>query len=249
VDSTDWEPFPTTTDTDNPRKYPPDIHNESSKDALCSVLGSPSPKYIAAMAQGNTTAYSVTESFLQHLTAKYPQGKVFDLDGVSPSSLGEPMEAVYEARPCVPAFWGGPELHTGDRRDEPETTARLSSCFPEAKSVVFIPLWDWNKGEWLAGTIIWSRDSERPLELEEFNYFKVFGDTIISEIARVKTFELEKSKSDFVSSISHELRSPLHGMLASAELLLGTPLQSEQHDLVKMLETCGLTLLDTMNHL
>jgi hypothetical protein len=42
---------------------------------------------------------------------------------------------------------------------------------------------------------------------------------------------------------------PLHGMLASAELLTANDLQPAQYDIVKMVETCGLTLLDTMNHM
>ncbi|OKL58128.1 hypothetical protein UA08_06433 [Talaromyces atroroseus] len=246
LESTDWEPFPTTVDTDNASNSPP-----NTKDALCKVLSSPLPKFGHATTQDDTTIYSITESFLQHLITKYPRGKVFDLDGILPSSPDEPVDADHEATSHIRAraFWGSPESHKSDPSDVAETAARLLSYFPEAKSVIFLPLWDWNKGQWLAGTLIWSRDSERPLELEEFNYFKVFGDTIISEVARVTTFEQEKSKSGFISSVSHELRSPLHGMLASAELLLGTPLQPEQHDLVKMLETCGLTLLDTMNHL
>ncbi|TIA03646.1 hypothetical protein D6C81_10666 [Aureobasidium pullulans] len=41
-------------------------------------------------------------------------------------------------------------------------------------------------------------------------------------------------KSDFVSSLSHELRSPLHGCLAAAELLRETKLDATQTDLVTM---------------
>ncbi|KAL3456616.1 hypothetical protein BJX64DRAFT_281184 [Aspergillus heterothallicus] len=129
--------------------------------------------------------------------------------------------------------------------------ARLSRCFPQAKSLLFIPLWDWNKGQWLAGTFVWTRatDNERSLGLDELNYFKVFGDSIISEIARLTWAQKEKSKFDLISSVSHELRSPLHGMLANAELLSASTLHPDQREIVKALETSGITLLDTMNHL
>lgn len=128
---------------------------------------------------------------------------------------------------------------------------RLANYFPQAKSLLFVPLWDWNKGQWLAGTFVWTRDSdqERSLGLDELHYFKVFGDSIISEIARLDWTQKEKSKFDLISSMSHELRSPLHGMLANAELLSASSLQPEQREAMKALETCGITLLDTMNNL
>ena len=48
---------------------------------------------------------------------------------------------------------------------------------------------------------------------------------------------------------SHELRSPLHGILASAELLQESSTGANQTELISMVDSCGRTLLDTMNHL
>lgn len=61
--------------------------------------------------------------------------------------------------------------------------------------------------------------------------------------------DTEATKSDFVSSLSHELRSPLHGCLAAVEILRDTTLDQAQTDLVEMIESCSSTLLYTMNHL
>ena len=72
---------------------------------------------------------------------------------------------------------------------------------------------------------------------------------MISEVCRIHWTASENSKFDFVTSISHELRSPLHGILASAELLRDIPLQAAQRDMVNMISTSGLTLLDTIDHL
>ncbi|THY82312.1 hypothetical protein D6C95_08803 [Aureobasidium pullulans] len=58
----------------------------------------------------------------------------------------------------------------------------------------------------------------------------------------------QAAKSDFVSSLSHELRSPLHGCLAAAELLRETTLDATQTDLVTMIQACSSTLLYTLNH-
>ncbi|KAL4994457.1 hypothetical protein BDV10DRAFT_176772 [Aspergillus recurvatus] len=155
-------------------------------------------------------------------------------------------------RELITALPQGGVLHPDvDSDDLDLLEIRLAKSFPQAKSLLFIPLWDWNKGQWLAGTFVWTKDGdqERALGLDELHYFKVFGDSIISEIARLDWSQKEKSKFNLISSVSHELRSPLHGMLANAELLSASLLQPEQRETVNALQTCGITLLDTMNHL
>lgn len=152
----------------------------------------------------------------------------------------------------IAALPQGGVLHPDEDSPDPSLlSTQLVKHFPQAKSLLFIPLWDWNKGQWLAGTFVWTKDSdqERSLGLDELHYFKVFGDSIISEIARLDWSQKEKSKFDLISSMSHELRSPLHGILANAELLSASGLQPEQREAMKALETCGITLLDTMNNL
>jgi len=59
----------------------------------------------------------------------------------------------------------------------------------------------------------------------------------------------DTAKSKFISSVSHELRSPLHGILGSVECLQDTELDTFQENLVHTVETCGKTLLDTIDHL
>jgi signal transduction histidine kinase/CheY-like chemotaxis protein len=46
---------------------------------------------------------------------------------------------------------------------------------------------------------------------------------------------------------SHELRSPLHGVLAATEMLKDTNLDQYQSSLLETVDACGRTLLDTMN--
>jgi signal transduction histidine kinase len=48
--------------------------------------------------------------------------------------------------------------------------------------------------------------------------------------------------------ISHELRSPLHGILAAAEFLEDTNLDSFQKSLTKTQVICGRTLLQVIEH-
>lgn len=71
----------------------------------------------------------------------------------------------------------------------------------------------------------------------------------MTEVSREDTLKSDKAKTDFISSISHELRSPLHGILGSAEMLREGSLELRQSDLLQGIETCGKTLLDTVDHL
>lgn len=55
-------------------------------------------------------------------------------------------------------------------------------------------------------------------------------------------------QSVLISSVSHELRTPLHGILAAAELLADTPLDSNQISFLRTVQTCGNSLIETVNH-
>ncbi|KAL4883144.1 hypothetical protein BJY04DRAFT_27571 [Aspergillus karnatakaensis] len=169
--------------------------------------------------------FNISEKLLDDLMSSFPQGHIFDLSDLTPSE--------WNFNPT----------------DSTDLCRQLAYHFPCANSVLFSPIWDWNKSRWLAGTLVWTSDVFRALGADELHYFKAFGDSIISEVARVDWATTQKSKSAFMSSVSHELRSPLHGILASAELLGTASLPPQQQHLVGMVEACGLTLLDTLNHL
>jgi signal transduction histidine kinase len=59
----------------------------------------------------------------------------------------------------------------------------------------------------------------------------------------------DQAKSDFILSISHELRSPLHGILASMEFLQDTAVDLLQNSMIDTIEQCRRTLLDTIQHI
>lgn len=68
-------------------------------------------------------------------------------------------------------------------------------------------------------------------------------------VARLASIAADRQKGDFIGSISHEFRSPLHGILASAEFLADTESDAFQSSLVDTILSCGRTLLDTINHI
>ena len=53
----------------------------------------------------------------------------------------------------------------------------------------------------------------------------------------------------FISSVSHELRSPLHGVLAGVELLQESNLNAFQEEMTTTISMAGKTLLDTINNI
>jgi signal transduction histidine kinase len=81
----------------------------------------------------------------------------------------------------------------------------------------------------------------------ELACLKSFCSNMVFEYKRAETIKVEKQKSDFVSRISYEMRSPLHGVLACAELPIDTDLTTYQRSLAETVGSCGRKLLDTNN--
>ncbi|ODN82062.1 hypothetical protein L202_02378 [Cryptococcus amylolentus CBS 6039] len=86
------------------------------------------------------------------------------------------------------------------------------------------------------------------LEGYELQFLRAIGVIILSAVLRRRMVMADKTKSILISSVSHELRTPLHGILASAELLSDTPLDSNQLSFLKTVQTCGNSLIETVNH-
>jgi signal transduction histidine kinase/ActR/RegA family two-component response regulator len=57
------------------------------------------------------------------------------------------------------------------------------------------------------------------------------------------------AKTDFLSNISHEVRTPLNGVLAVADVLARTRLDERQAEMVNLIGTSGRTLLRVMDDL
>ena len=65
--------------------------------------------------------------------------------------------------------------------------------------------------------------------------------------ARDTAMEASRAKSDFLASMSHEIRTPMNSIIAVAELLSKTPLNSQQQRYVQVCSTAGDTLLTLIN--
>ncbi|KAK1043503.1 hypothetical protein LTR74_018421, partial [Friedmanniomyces endolithicus] len=197
---------------------------------------------------------ALDRDLMRLMLLKYPLGQIFTFD-----RFGEVSERVGRNATDASSVPGSSydalvikRRHDVDADcvDVDDLAARLFSCMGVACSVAFFPLWDFQQDRWFASGVAWTTDLTRVLDQDDLNYFAAFGHSIMAETLKVQASALSSAKSDFISSISHELRSPLHGILASLELLQETlALDYDSSSMLDNAYSCGTMLLDTMNNL
>ena len=124
----------------------------------------------------------------------------------------------------------------------------LDIC-PGARTIVFFPLWDPQRDRWSIGGLAWLNTLSGTLQVDDITYLTAFGRCVMNEKSRLDAITAGRAKANFISSVSHELRSPLHGVLASAEALQDTNTNYTQDDLIRTITVCGEVLLDTTDQM
>uniref|UniRef100_A0A0B7K6R3 histidine kinase n=1 Tax=Bionectria ochroleuca TaxID=29856 RepID=A0A0B7K6R3_BIOOC len=213
---------------------------------------------------------SITEAFLANLLRKYPQGTTFKFDAeggllssdssgdegiplLASSSLSSRTKSTEDLKAAsLPPSASAEQQQVTSRakRSRSQEGKALRDAFPNARSVLFSPVWDSRKDGWYAAAFAYTHREGRSFSVTgELSYVRAFGAVVASEIQKLNTLSADQAKADALGSLSHELRSPLHGVLLSAELMMDTDMDIHQGNLAHTIETCSRTLLDTIDHL
>ena len=168
----------------------------------------------------------ISEKVLKSLLRRYPNGQIwhFNADGDA-SDEDDEDETIHESQST--AYAAAPRSAGSDhepKQSKTPTTKRatkrararkrdgraIQAIFPGIRSLVFLGMWDPHQERWFGASIAVSYSSMRIFSAQhELSYVAAFCDVVLAEIGRLEAQELGRSKNDFVSSISHELRSPL----------------------------------------
>ncbi|KAF2659934.1 hypothetical protein K491DRAFT_590246 [Lophiostoma macrostomum CBS 122681] len=214
---------------------------QAEQDKPCTVLGI-DMKY-------ETVRSFMGEGALRHLLRTYQHGQIFNFDDDMPPSPPTSHLSSTEVGSSTEFSSSAGIAKLSETPKSQDDDVLLREMFPKARSLVLYPLWDPHRDRWFAGAIIWSCDSMRVFTRDtELSYLAAFSNSIMAEVARLDTKLADAAKGDFISSISHELRSPLHGILGTLELLKETSIDHFQMSMLNTIETCGKTLLETINH-
>ncbi|RBA10630.1 hypothetical protein FPRO05_05219 [Fusarium proliferatum] len=232
-----------------------------SSGAMCPVLGfstSVSSSINGEVPSGRSR--TIPERQLQRLLRRYPKGKIFNFDGDGVMGSSDPTSedsamAAFQAQKARSIQEG----QRGDRQTSRKVNDPYSrknegmairDVFPGARSVAFVPLWDSHRERWFSGCFVYTMTPTRIFTVQgELSYLAAFSAVIMADVAMMESSIVSLATTSLLSSLSHELRSPLHGIVLCAELLRDSALDVFQGDVLHSLEVCGRTLLDTINHL
>lgn len=219
--------------------------NQAGSTKPCALLGYATPTRSTLRQQDPPKSITrMSEKLLRRLLRRYPLGGVFNL---SPAGASPPRNADEDQTRS--------EFNTQDRKRKYKSLHRgetkiIREIFPGVRSMMLVPFYDISRKCNYAGAVIWSTDAQRIFSHEQaLTYLAAFADSVMAEVARIGAKAAEQIKSDFISSISHELRSPLHGILGGVECLQDANDRATQKEILQSVETCGKTLLDTIDHL
>ena len=203
------------------------------------------PADVIGQSGGISSFKPMNQVFLQSLLRRYPQGKLWSYDA-DDGTLSSSEEDATELQ----SMFEKAERRANLRDVRRQEVAILRDHFPGSRQVLFTGLWDVSSSRWHLGAFAWTMSKRHVFSLEvDLTLFKTFGTAVMAEISRQSSIAADQQKSAFISSISHELRSPLHGILAGAEFMSETTTTPFQSSLIDIIASCGRTLNDTMSHI
>ncbi|TFW12887.1 response regulator [Brevundimonas intermedia] len=165
----------------------------------------------------------------------------------SPSDFGRPL--------ALALIISGYVLVFAQLRSSPRQALIISSPYGAAAAVILFSLW--------GSSEFWSMLAVLPftaaglfvlvtmtlLREERIRAFQSHQSHLIEELeaARDKANAANDAKSNFLGVISHELRTPMNGVLGAAQLLSATRLEATQREYLSIIRNSGDNLLSLLN--
>ncbi|KAM0425071.1 hypothetical protein ACHAPT_009630 [Fusarium lateritium] len=232
------------------------VSSEERPMSPCQILGSSDVKTPSPDDAIESSHVPLPQALLARMIRRYPKGQVFNFGANGELQTDDLPEELGPDSPLSPFEADGhrwqPLAMRQDSRErlQPKEASILLETFPNARSVAFVPIWDPRKERWSAGGFVHTLAPNRTFALDlDLTYLRALGVLAAAEAFRIETMASDKAKADALGSLSHELRSPLHGAVLSVELLNDTDLSVPQQNIVHTIETCCRTLSDTIDHL
>ncbi|KAJ5988274.1 hypothetical protein N7481_003484 [Penicillium waksmanii] len=189
----------------------------------------------------------LSESFLGGLLHRYPRGKIFNYGQDGALSSDDTSDGVFKKFLRRPRGRKYKRTQRSVLRQDAETLLRLA---PDSRSIIFSPQWDSHKGRWYSGSLTWTKAKHRVFTSDdELAFVLTFGHSLMAEVHRLNAQFTDRAKGDLLAGLSHELRSPLHGIFGTAELLNDTVMDALQRGFVHTISSCAFTLLGSINQL
>lgn len=128
--------------------------------------------------------------------------------------------------------------------------AAADSIFDRATQMAYVPFSDFPDSPKHVVCFAWVDDNGKsPIDGSLLYSCLAFGRTAVLRSISAKATAEDRIKSRFISSVTHELRSPLHGILGGIEFLRSAPqLKGFEKHILDTIESCGRTLLDTIEN-
>ncbi|KAI6847296.1 hypothetical protein KC364_g5482 [Hortaea werneckii] len=225
-----------------------DAFDRVSSKRMCAVTGFSTRSRSSLTGSSSDHRFALTEAELRRLIKRYPSGKIFNItdSGGIYSSSGDEDVGRSEEVSDEPKSSASSARRTPVARD----AGRLSEIMVGACTIAFYPVWDDASELFSSALFVWSTTPLRYFDSSvEMNYLAAFGHSLTAELARLNALASERAKGSFISSISHELRSPLHGVLAGAEFLQESHLTPYQQEMTLTITLAGRTLLNTVDQI
>lgn len=186
---------------------------------------------------------SPSVDILSALTSKYPSGTSFQFKKERVPKSFDGSEN--------PQSTAGQELSTNDaaHRDLADEQMldglQIHGMSSHARSLIFLPVYHPHKRDLLGACFLWSTSDAITTPLSpNFTDLRAVSNCLSQNVAQILS---QKMETGFLSNFSHELRSPIHGVMGAAQFLQDTTSSSYQTGLIDSILTCSNTLLGTLD--